>query len=1544
MSKRYYNKGNIYNKGYYRNNYFDYENTNDYNDKKYNNYEENNYCCKNNNYYKRNNNYDNNKGNYYDRYNYNGVNTKYKEKKYNKKNDDYFEKKFNREIKNDIFEDNTKIIISSCLKENNIKNNISNNNEKDEEVIINENKLSNILDSNNENNKNEEKGLIDEFYNKYMGIYEKKLEIEDMEEFCKEVNEKEVMKGELNYKNEFQKNKTTNGIFDPKQYEIFKVVHGIDKKGNSTNIIDFSFNKKGIEENNLYLNNPEYFSYFRRGFSLYDLNGKLIILRKGLIKFNELPYDFFKIYGKNKYELNFDFKDSEENNSEYKTNFQELLKSIFYPIYKYLSNKNKIAIYKLLKANGENAQIGYNQQLEKWIIASKNVALLCKNKNDLFDNFEPLHKNSNKPTRYNIAFQIGLCWFDILDNKKEEEVIEIKKNMNNKTFCGEYCGNQYHEHLIRHTKHTIFFYSIVDNNDKNNICLPIEETFEIFKKLNLEYVNFSYIGIYKTKIELFEGIQKIYKSIAEKSILYEEEGDVLYFVNDTDKKVISLCKIKTLEYKIYRKLREKIKNELNNEEHEFNMNRKKISQFFNEVQVFSQNFKLPNTLEFYFTVSDMAFRFVDFYKKKFIGDNPEFDLHTTYLDLIEMIHSILDDSFHLESKNNILTVQEMINSLYQNRKNIQIFLFAPPCYISDNYLNDIKYKFNIHYKYKFKSFDDNDKNMINIHINENNKNKIEIVLINYLDENCFEKIRKELKENQYIIAFGINSKQFEISKEKFIEKLCNPDFFIYNKNSGLFAYFKNKNNENIINNLFKNFLTQCFKILFEMKKKYPNKVKIYDLFSEEENNINNYSKDLDIIINDIKKIINSTEYEKKILKEINDYINNKTIDIDYNDNKNQIKENLELKEEINNNSKKNTNNTNGIDFISKTIKNKKNEHSKYYNSNIINLYQEHENIYFPLLPEFLKYEEAQIKEKLENKNKNLNNQVLSKIIILIPITLPGSGKTELITYLKNTTDEYGIYFDYVSSDDIRKKEIEIYMKKIPGMTEREAFNRSRNYYNKKFQLEIETKFKSIYLNNKIKNCILFIDKNHPPNAINKTIEPIKKIISDFTNIDKNVTFVGLIPECINNFILGPNLSIPFSLSYLIQCYIRVRNRTNHPLMNQNRKDLLLFLMGSFIKNFIGVSLDNSKLMNLYSIDETFKLQFTDEIDDTQFPEDILIPSMFFIGTLVDSKYDSSVTTSDSENFENKINKYFFNIDTKIPFDSKSEIRYKAKKNIFYPTRELLSCKIKLMIHHFFQNIENKDYFNKENFGKDNLNEIKLKNFIYLAIIFRGDNTCFKIKPKIYKTLKSIIQKFNDFSSEEEKKEIKDLSSAIQIIKGTDLPKGWAFPHKMRGNYWHITTLYKGNKSLEEIGKNLAYQQYIENKKIFVTVIGLVYVPEGIICLLIKLNDGIICSGNYPHMTIIKNKYPPKYSNIVIKECLKIKEIKNKYDKKISEKKEDEENINTNNDNKGDLIYRKQIKIDEIFVLVYFVLFEKSFEVQGIMHAFEKDDGSNNNEE
>ena len=116
----------------------------------------------------------------------------------------------------------------------------------------------------------------------------------------------------------------------------------------------------------------------------------------------------------------------------------------------------------------------------------------------------------------------------------------------------------------------------------------------------------------------------------------------------------------------------------------------------------------------------MAFRFIDFYKNKFLGENPEFDLHTTYLDLIETIHSIIDYDFDLLSKNNNLNTQEFVNNLYLNKKRIQIYIFAPPCYISDDYFNNLMNdKFNIQIRYKLISFDSFEQNIsscVYIHI------------------------------------------------------------------------------------------------------------------------------------------------------------------------------------------------------------------------------------------------------------------------------------------------------------------------------------------------------------------------------------------------------------------------------------------------------------------------------------------------------------------------------------------------------------------------------------------------------------------------------------------------------------------------------------------------------------------------------------------------------------------------------------------------------------------------------------------------------------
>ena len=238
------------------------------------------------------------------------------------------------------------------------------------------------------------------------------------------------------------------------------------------------------------------------------------------------------------------------------------LKYIFYPVLQELENDYYIEIIKLMKANGENAQISYIKKFDYWVIASKNVCLLANNRDDL-EEYPPFTK-SGKPTRYSFAYIIGQCWFDILKNFKKDEINKLKDYLDGKTFVGEYVGNQYHQHLIRYMKHTILFFGIVVN-DSCDSSIPVIEAFEKFKELKLDVVPYEYIGIAESFDELCTKLRKLYVRIAESSIIDEEEGSVIYLSRtyashfDSDKeyrkddKILSLCKLKTWEYRVYRK-------------------------------------------------------------------------------------------------------------------------------------------------------------------------------------------------------------------------------------------------------------------------------------------------------------------------------------------------------------------------------------------------------------------------------------------------------------------------------------------------------------------------------------------------------------------------------------------------------------------------------------------------------------------------------------------------------------------------------------------------------------------------------------------------------------------------------------------------------------------------------------------------------------------------------------------------------------------------------------------------------------------------------
>lgn len=129
---------------------------------------------------------------------------------------------------------------------------------------------------------------------------------------------------------------------------------------------------------------------------------------------------------------------------------------------------------------------------------------------------------------------------------------------------GEYIGNVHHQHLVSYPRETIIFYSIVDNYSQE-VCFLPEESFRIFKQFDLDVVSIARVGLYKDYDRLCDDLCSEYKEVQSLSIQAREEGEVLYFVKRVKGKgkndrVLGLCKLKTLEYRLFRKIREKMRN------------------------------------------------------------------------------------------------------------------------------------------------------------------------------------------------------------------------------------------------------------------------------------------------------------------------------------------------------------------------------------------------------------------------------------------------------------------------------------------------------------------------------------------------------------------------------------------------------------------------------------------------------------------------------------------------------------------------------------------------------------------------------------------------------------------------------------------------------------------------------------------------------------------------------------------------------------------------------------------------------------------------
>lgn len=89
-------------------------------------------------------------------------------------------------------------------------------------------------------------------------------------------------------------------------------------------------------------------------------------------------------------------------------------------------------------------------------------------------------------------------------------------------------------------------------------------------------------------------LMELFNKVSDSSIADESEGAVLYFIQKDTQRVLSLSKLKTLEYRVWRKLREKLKNAISHGSDKH----KKISQFVSESKELAKGHSLPQPMDY----------------------------------------------------------------------------------------------------------------------------------------------------------------------------------------------------------------------------------------------------------------------------------------------------------------------------------------------------------------------------------------------------------------------------------------------------------------------------------------------------------------------------------------------------------------------------------------------------------------------------------------------------------------------------------------------------------------------------------------------------------------------------------------------------------------------------------------------------------------------------------------------------------------------------------------------------------------------------------
>lgn len=1111
-------------------------------------------------------------------------------------------------------------------------------------------------------------------------------------------------------------------------------------------VYDVKLNGRGFQEDKIFTHNPELLYNIRRGLSLivsnhkveqYDSSTNSISLiesrqidwaRKGMFKF----FDMYISFVQHDSNISIDrtgtftqkFEACRGKEKQRMLMFGELENTI-------LHKGGSVLVYQTIKANGENAQVSFYAPLNSWIIASKNVSLAAVTGVDLA-NYEG--------ERYQFAKLIAERWFDILNRLPVEKQESLKVDLAGYTIIGEFVGDPNYQHLIRYSEVTLLFYALVKNDSSYNSEPPLK-AFNLFRKYGLDCVNAKLLGEYDKLSELYKTLEQVYKRIASESLEEGEEGSVLYFVKNfgmrsdnidraerrlfrneeceynehellqelSNQQTVSLCKLKTLEYRILRKLREKIK-KIGKD-----MNTKQLyDEFLTEVLELKENYELPQPLEYYKTLAKQALEKAAHYKEVKGG------VQNRYITFLEHIKSgtSLDGIF--------------IDKIdYAPACNLSVVLCTPPLMYNETELKELCYDLGL------SGVDKKWKDL------PKKKMEDEKIKLHYLVD--LPRTSDSFHKNALLVFVGYNDRWMEDTVER--AKIMDAQ------------------------------TVETLKKTTKTYSKEYNAVRLNRTHSQ-------YNPLIQHLQTNFGDYILVSE-EKPDHKTLIQLIRSKLQHISGSD-------------------------------IPPIL-----EESKVP---IIPSIQEEEKAPIPISLTILPETKPVLKD-------------LYMTYVIIPMGIPGMGKSSLITSFREIVEELGCTMDVVSSDIIRQECMKEYMEKHPTAKFDHAFDKTRNAAKMKFDTEIRRS-----LEKDSDHHVLFIDKNHPPNAIKGTLE----LLSKFCPYRRKLRIAALIPECKDKIVIsGYNNYVseyPFSYEFLTQCLLRVKDRDGHETLQGTieKKFEVIFFMFKMYKNVLFSDYIGNGFHSLISVPFTYEgnIGITEELKN-----------------LINSVILSRLTGKGEP---------VASVDELVRYISETEFRLRT----FDP-----SPKLKSALYNFFGIINpaikmepeepykkpirhEETSHSKPQAKKQHKHPKKIPVYIGIAL---EESLGSSLTSLIFHYLSLICEQF-PAHSHSILPDLEELSSHRHnpFISGAKLSEHWSFTRSL-----HLTTLFIGGNSKQLT--NPIYQAFEKGKQVMLQLKHFIYVPRKIITASAEILTTEVESNNeIPHVTLLLGTLSAKFSNDVLK--------------------------------------------------------------------------------